>query len=150
MLTIGRLAKLTGVAASALRYYERAGLLPAPARRSGQRRYAADAAGRVRMIQLARDAGFSIKETRLFLAGFSESVAPAVRWRALAERKLAELEAQQARIAGMQQLLRAGFRCSCLTLADCERVLLAHESARAGRGGRDRAKPRHDRPESDA
>ncbi|MBV9345909.1 MAG: MerR family transcriptional regulator [Gammaproteobacteria bacterium] len=131
-LTIGRLARLTGVPASALRYYERAGLMPRPARQSGQRRYAANAPGRVRMIQLARDAGFSIKETRLFLSGFSETVSPAARWRALAERKLAELEAQQARIASMQALLRSGFHCRCLRIEDCERALLQHLSRQSG------------------
>ena len=123
-LTIGRLSRLTGVAPSALRYYERAGLMPRPSRQSGQRRYAANAPGRVRMIQLARDAGFTIKETRLFLSGFSATVSPAARWCELAERKLAELDAQQSRIASMQALLRSGFHCRCLSIEDCERALL--------------------------
>jgi len=124
-LSIGALARRTGTAASALRYYERAGLMPRAARQSGQRRYGADAEGRVRLIQLARAAGFSIRETRLLLAGFPAAVTPAARWRALAQRKLAELAEQQARIAGMQRLLRSAFHCGCLRLEDCERALAA-------------------------
>ncbi len=46
-LTIGELAKRTGVATSALRYYEELGLLPAPGRVSGQRRYPESAVGLV-------------------------------------------------------------------------------------------------------
>lgn len=124
-LSIGALARLTGAAPSALRYYERAGLMPPAARQSGQRRYGADAEGRVRLIQLAREAGFSIRETRVLLTGFAPTVTPAARWRALAQRKLAELAEQQARILGMQTLLRAAFHCGCLRLEDCERALAA-------------------------
>src|SRR5262249_58158229 len=60
LLTIGELARRTGVTASALRYYEALGLLPPPARISGQRRYPASAARVVGTILLYRDAGFTL------------------------------------------------------------------------------------------
>src|SRR2546430_10148516 len=79
-LSIGEVARQAGLAASALRYYERAGLLPAPPRRSRQRRYTEAVFGRISLIRLALEAGFTIGETRLFLSGFSEQTPPAARW----------------------------------------------------------------------
>lgn len=122
-MPIGELARAAGLAPSAIRYYEKAGLLPRPARQSGQRRYGAESAARLRIIQLAREAGFTISETRTFLAGFSQAMTPAARWRALAERKLAELEAQSERIARMRRLLESSFHCGCLRIEDCERAI---------------------------
>ena len=58
-LTIGVVARQAGVAASALRYYEKAGLLPPPARSSKRRLYDPQILGRIRIILLARDAGGS-------------------------------------------------------------------------------------------
>ena len=69
-LMIGELARQAGVAASALRYYEKAGLIPSPVRASNRRLYDHGVLGRIRIILLARDAGFSISETRTFLDGF--------------------------------------------------------------------------------
>jgi DNA-binding transcriptional MerR regulator len=60
LLTIGELARRTGVARSALRYYEEVGLLPTPERISGQRRYPASTVGFVGIILLLRDARFSL------------------------------------------------------------------------------------------
>jgi DNA-binding transcriptional MerR regulator len=67
-LTIGELAKRTGVATSALRYYEQLGLIPAPVRVSGQRRYLESAVRLVGVILLLQDVGFSLRESKAFLA----------------------------------------------------------------------------------
>ena len=130
-LTIGRVAKLSGLAPSALRYYEAAGLLPPPARESGRRRYDSQALARLKIIALARDAGFTVAETRTFLSGFSQATPPAARWRALAERKLVQLEERTRQLEHMRALLTASFDCRCPTLADCERALI--EMERRGR-----------------
>src|SRR6266436_2025391 len=87
-LSIGQVARESGLSTSALRYYEKAGLLPAPPRRSRRRRYSEAVFGRIYLIRLALEAGFTIGETRLFLSGFSEQTPPAARWRTRAERKL--------------------------------------------------------------
>jgi DNA-binding transcriptional MerR regulator len=129
-LPIGKLAKLTGLSPSALRYYEAAGLLPAPARESGRRRYDARSAARVRIIRLAREAGFTIAETRTFLAGFSQATPTAARWRALATRKLEEIEARTRQLEHMRAILTTNFECSCPTIADCERALVEAERKR--------------------
>src|SRR5215213_2537967 len=92
-LTIGELAKRTGVATSALRYYEELGLLPAPDRVSGQRRYPESAVGLVGVILLLRDVGFSLRESKALLGSRTQAVEG---WRSLAHRKLADLADQTA------------------------------------------------------
>src|SRR5438034_7585983 len=62
-LTIGHLAKESGVNLETVRYYERRGLLPKPPRSaSGYRLFPAEATRRLRFIQRAKDLGFSLKE----------------------------------------------------------------------------------------
>jgi DNA-binding transcriptional MerR regulator len=129
-IPIGEVARRTGLAPSAIRFYEKAGLLPPPPRNARRRRFDADAFGRIRIIQLAREAGFSIGETRLFLAGFPAGTRPADRWRELAARKIDELDAQIARCGEMKALLEASFRCDCPTLTDCERYVGQRELKR--------------------
>jgi MerR family transcriptional regulator, redox-sensitive transcriptional activator SoxR len=124
-MSIGSVARATGLAPSAIRYYEKAGLVPKPSRLSGQRRYGLEAVARLRIVQLAREAGFTIAETKTFLSGFSASTPPAARWRALAERKRAEIDAQMERFARMKRLLDSSFHCGCLRIDDCERAILA-------------------------
>jgi MerR family redox-sensitive transcriptional activator SoxR len=129
-LTIGAVARQAGIATSALRYYEKVGLLPAPARSSRRRQYDRQILGRIRVIQLARDAGFTIRETRTFLSGFPLGATPAVRWRAMATQKLIELDALIARVAEMKALLEASFRCECRRIEDCERLITRGKPAR--------------------
>jgi MerR family redox-sensitive transcriptional activator SoxR len=133
-LTIGEVARQAGVATSALRYYEKAGLIPAPARLSTRRRYDQRILGRIRIILLARAAGFTVSETRMFLSGFPFSATPAARWRALASGKLAELDALMARVVEMKSILEAGFRCECRQLEDCERLVAASKPSCAASG----------------
>jgi MerR family transcriptional regulator, redox-sensitive transcriptional activator SoxR len=122
-LLIGEVARRAGLSASALRYYERAGLLPPPARLSRRRIYESKILGRIRIILLARKAGFTVKETKTFLSGFPMDIRPAERWRALAERKLAELDAEMARLKAMKSILNGNFRCRCRSLDDCEGLM---------------------------
>ena len=95
----------------------------APIRVSRQRRYDAEVIGRVRLLQFAREAGFSIAETRTFVAGFSTTMRPAIRWRTLAARKLEEIEQQMRRLRHMKALLRSGFHCQCLSIEDCAKII---------------------------
>jgi DNA-binding transcriptional MerR regulator len=101
LLTIGELATHTGVATSALRYYEELDLLQPASRVSGQRRYGEAAVGVVGAILFLRDIGFTLAEISQLIE--SRSVSPDA-WRDLARRKLDELDrqildAQAARIA---------------------------------------------------
>ena len=118
-LTIGAVARRVGVATSLIRYYEDIGLLPPPSRLNGRRRYDASAIQRLAVIGHAQQAGFTLSEIRELFFGFEAGTPPAARWEALASRKLADLEAQLARIQAMQELLREGMRCGCLTMEQC-------------------------------
>jgi DNA-binding transcriptional MerR regulator len=107
LLTIGELARRTGVTASALRYHEEVGLLPAPARVSGQRRYPESAVTIVAVIRLHSDAGFTLAEQKALMAPGDD----APDWRELAQRKLAELDDQIARAQAAREAISHGLRC---------------------------------------
>ncbi len=124
-LTIGEVARRAGVRPSALRHYERAGLLPAPGRINGRRRYDPGVLQRLGAIRFAQRAGFTLAEIRLLLDGLDGETAPSARWRALAPGKIAELEVLIARLRDQQRLLKEGLRCACLTLEDCRLVRCA-------------------------
>lgn len=116
LVPIGELARRTGVATSALRYYERIGLLR-PAKRAGQRRrYPASTADRVALIRLCQDAGFTLAETGRLLSATSGG-RPA--WDQLAKHKIAELDA---RITGAQmakKLIQHALDCPQPDLLTC-------------------------------
>lgn len=116
---IGDIARQSGVPSSTLRYYESIGLIPAPQRINGRRRYDTSTLQRLSIITFAQQAGFTLGEIRDLFIGFPAGTTPAVRWETLAQRKLAELAAQQARIRAMQKVLREGLRCGCLTMEQC-------------------------------
>ncbi len=113
LLTIGELARRAGVTASALRYYEELGLLPAPARISGQRRYPESAARLVAAIGLYSDAGFTLAEQKALIA------ADTAGWRQVAQRKLAELDEQIARAQAARDAIRHGLRCPHQDITQC-------------------------------
>ena len=118
-LAIGDVAVAAGVKPSAIRFYERKGLLPTPARSSGQRRYDARILQLLRVIEVSKDAGFTLKEIEHMLHGFERRMPPSKRWRALTEEKLREVDTLIARAQGMRALLQRGLECGCLTLEDC-------------------------------
>jgi MerR family transcriptional regulator, redox-sensitive transcriptional activator SoxR len=125
-LTIGELAQQVGFAPSAVRYYERQGLLDAPARSGGWRRYTPRAIEVLTLVRLAKEAGFSLDEIRELLQGF-EPRELSGRWARLASAKLKELDERVAQIDHMRALLRQGVKCGCLTVEDCRYVRTAIE-----------------------
>jgi MerR family transcriptional regulator, redox-sensitive transcriptional activator SoxR len=120
LLTIGELAGRSRTPATTIRYYEREGLLPAPERLNGRRRYDHQAEQRLAAIALAKQAGFSLREIKRFMTGFSHSTPPSVRWRTMASAKLDELDRRAEEIARMRSVLRLGLECDCLTFDQCE------------------------------
>lgn len=123
MLPIGEVARRSGFAASALRYYERAGLIPRADRSGGKRVYGEEILDRLALIGVAKAAGFGVSEIRTLLAGLGRRTPPGPRWRALAARKSAELTARMAELDRAQRLLGVVARCKCPTLAVCSRAL---------------------------
>ena len=125
LLAIGELARRTGTATSALRYYERIGLLPPGARAGGRRHYPASAAERVAFVRLWQDAGFTLKEIRQLLAAGMRSRR---RWSGLAERKIDELDARIAEAQQAKKLLEHALNCSRRDLLTCPRFRAALEA----------------------
>lgn len=123
VLSIGAVAREAGIRASAIRYYEQAGLLPAPQRESGRRRYTPDILDRIALIQFAQQAGFTIGEIRTLFEGFEEGTPMSLRWQVLAQHKLAEVDALVDRAQRMRALLARALDCGCLRLEDCARVI---------------------------
>lgn len=122
-MTIGEVAKRSGLRPSAIRYYERVGLLPKPARASGQRRYDSRILSRLAVLKRAKNCGFTLDEVRQF---FNDSGRPSERWQRVGRQKVVELDALIDQIRGMKDLIVR--RCQCADLDECGRRLLASES----------------------
>jgi MerR family redox-sensitive transcriptional activator SoxR len=136
-VTIGALARLAGIRPSAIRYYERLGLLPAPLRRSGRRDYDPDAVAQLAVVQFALSAGFTLRDARQLVRGFSRSTSVSSRWRELAATKTKELDALIERATAMKALLeKISTNCRCDTLVECGRGLARNRSRWAGDGRR--------------
>ena len=120
-LSIGVVAERAGVNTSAVRYYERVGLLRSPRRVAGPRVYEEEVFESLGLIELAQDAGFTVAETRILMHGFDRATPPSQRWRSLAQHKLDEIAIRIARAERMRELLQRLMRCQCLTLGDCTR-----------------------------
>lgn len=126
-MRIGLLAHHAGVRASAIRYYETLGLLPPPLRVSGRRVYGTDAATRLRMIAVAKRAGFSLDEIATLMRLPGEGVRGVEHWRHAAARKVAEVDAALQTLMETRQALISARDCSCG--GDIERCTQATQAA---------------------
>lgn len=118
-LTIGEVARRAGLNPSAIRYYEAEGVLPEPARVSGQRRYDQDVLRRLEVVEVAKRVGFSLEEVRALLATADDGTPAHDRIRELAARKLPEVDALIARAQAIRDWLAAADACECRTLDVC-------------------------------
>jgi DNA-binding transcriptional MerR regulator len=129
-LTIGGLARATGVSPKTIRYYEQVGVLPVPARSpAGYRQYTARGVDRLRFIHRARVLGLSLREVRALSAGL-DGPPGAMRPRLLGavhdqlaavHQRIAELQGLQRQLEVVRRRLgassrrgRGGRRCGCL------------------------------------
>ena len=118
-LTIGQLAQEFGLNTSAIRYYEANGVLPEPARASGQRRYGPDAVRRLEVLDVAKRAGFSLDEARVLLQSADAGTPAFEALRELAAHKLPDVEALIERAQAMRSWLLIATDCSCTSLDVC-------------------------------
>lgn len=118
-LSIGEVARRTGIRPSALRYYEEAGVLPAPGRVSGRRCYDADVIRRIGVLRFAQQAGFTLQEIKTLFHGFGAETPLSARWRSLARQKLHELDVLAKRVQRMRRALQFGMKCGCVRIEDC-------------------------------
>jgi MerR family redox-sensitive transcriptional activator SoxR len=135
-MRIGELAEQANVSTSAVRYYEKVGLLPAPRRVSGRREYADDALARLAIVLHARKLGFSIAETGRLVAVFPPST-PSARWKTLAAAKLVEIDAIIAHAKAMRTTLELISECRCESWDQCGKALISG----AARGSNPRSTP---------
>ncbi len=126
-MTIGQVAKESGFAASAIRYYEQAGVLPRPMRVGGRRQFDPSILERLAVLERAKACGFSLTETRQLFYGFRAGAPPSERWETLARRKIAELDELSRKIAATKELLQRP--CGCQDLAECGRRISAKKRA---------------------
>jgi MerR family redox-sensitive transcriptional activator SoxR len=131
-MRIGELAQTTGLAPSAIRFYEGEGLLPTARRLSGRRVFDETALDHLTVVQLAKDAGFTLAEIRRLVNEFGKN-----RWRSLAERKLGEVRLAAARLKTMTRLLERLLRCDCPDIDFCGRTI-RRSTARSSRHRRRR------------
>jgi MerR family redox-sensitive transcriptional activator SoxR len=118
-LSIGDVAARAGVNVSAIRYYERNGLLPEAERWGGQRRFGEETVRRLGVIDVAKQAGFSLEEVRVLLTAVDEGAPAHEQLQALASRKLPEVESLIARAERMRGWLTVASGCGCESLDTC-------------------------------
>jgi MerR family redox-sensitive transcriptional activator SoxR len=135
-MKIGELASRTGLNASAIRYYERMGLLAALYRTGGQRRYPAEAIHRVLLIRFAGEMGFTLAEIKIFLSGLRDNSPVGPRWRRLAAHKIEEAERTIERSLRLKSLFQHLLRCHCASLQDCVQRLSLSENLKKIRDAR--------------
>ena len=118
-MTIGEVARRAGLQASAIRYYEKIGLLPKTQRVGGQRRYETRVLNYLEIINMAKRAGFRMDEIKHLFHGFGKGTPASRRWQLLAQRKIAEIDDLIVRAKKMKRLLEKADRCKCFDLQDC-------------------------------
>jgi MerR family transcriptional regulator, redox-sensitive transcriptional activator SoxR len=118
-LSIGEVAERAGTSISAIRFYEREGLLPEAERVSGQRRFTEETVQRLGIIDVAKQAGFSLEEVGVLLTSIDEGARAHEQLQALAARKLPEVDALIERAQAMRDWLTTASACGCDSLESC-------------------------------
>ena len=119
-LAIGAVARTSGRAPSAIRYYESIGLLPEPVRVSGRRRYPADVLQSLAVIDTAQRAGLTLDDIRAALASLPDQRTPtAADWARLSKSWRPLLDARIAELERMRDNLASCIGCGCLSLKSC-------------------------------
>jgi MerR family transcriptional regulator, redox-sensitive transcriptional activator SoxR len=130
-LSISELRVRTGLASSALRFYERKGLLRATARVGGRRFYDESAVEQVALIDLLKLAGFTLSEIAALVDSTGRT---APNWRGMASAKLRELDQHVEKIQQARTALRNALACRHDRLDECpvhHRMLRAHAESLA-------------------
>lgn len=118
-MTIGRVARQAGLRPSAIRFFEKTGLLPRPLREGGQRRYDTFVFDRLALLEFAKQCGFTLAEIRQLFGGFQDKAPISARVQKIANRKMQELDELARRIEGMKSALARAGRCRCIDLDEC-------------------------------
>jgi len=133
LLTVGEVAHRSGFAASALRFYERQGLLHATRTSGGQRRYQRNVLRRLAFIRAARNVGLSLDEVAAALDTLPEARTPTKEdWSRLSRSWRHRLDDEIAALTKLRDGLDACIGCGCLSLRTC--AFTNPDDVIAGRG----------------
>jgi MerR family transcriptional regulator, redox-sensitive transcriptional activator SoxR len=119
LLTIGQVAERAGVNTSHIRFYERVGVLPRPARVSGQRRYSDEVLHRLSIIDVAQRAGLTLDEIAPLTGPDNRSADASRHIRRLAGEKLPQIDALIARAQAVRHWLEVAQSCDCESVDVC-------------------------------
>jgi MerR family transcriptional regulator, redox-sensitive transcriptional activator SoxR len=134
-LSIGELSARSGVAQSALRFYEREGLIDAGRTGGNQRRYTGVTLRRVALIQAGKAAGIPLERIRAALDTLPEGRPPTKRdWERLSSSWRKELDERIATLEAIRTRLTTCIGCGCLSLKTCGLLNPGDEAARLGGG----------------
>jgi MerR family redox-sensitive transcriptional activator SoxR len=137
LLTIGETARRSGVAASALRFYEERGLIASERAGSGHRRYPRPVLRRIAFIVFAQRVGLSLEEIGDELAKLPPHQAPTKRdWSRLSATWTARIDDRIAELERLKAGLTECIGCGCLSLARCKLANPGDRAARLGAGPR--------------
>jgi MerR family transcriptional regulator, redox-sensitive transcriptional activator SoxR len=135
--TIGELGERSGVSTSALRFYERKGLISARRTDGNQRRYPSVTLRLVAVIQAGKAAGIPLEEIRAALDALPAGRAPTKRdWARLSRRWRADIAERILTLQGLQNRLTGCIGCGCLSLKTCRLFNPDDEAAGLGPGAR--------------
>jgi MerR family redox-sensitive transcriptional activator SoxR len=135
LLTIGALSDRTGIAHSALRYYEDVGLIHPIRSAGGQRRYRRSTIRRVSFVRVAQQVGLSLEEIRAALDSLPDGRTPTEKdWQRLSASWRPRLDAQIALLERLRDRLDSCIGCGCLSLRTCQLANPDDQVARRGPG----------------
>ena len=135
LLTVGEVADRSGFAASALRYYERVGLIDASRTSGGQRRYRRSVLRRLAFVRAARNIGLSLDEVAAALATLPDGRTPTkADWARLSRAWRSRLDEQIDGLVALRDGLDSCIGCGCLSLRRCAFSNPADLAAGAGPG----------------
>ena len=119
-LSVGQVSGRTGVAISALRYYEKEGLLRADRTDGGQRRYPREVIRRISFVRIAQQVGLSLEEIREALNALPNDRTPTkADWARLSNAWRSRLDDQIASLVRLRDNLTSCIGCGCLSLKAC-------------------------------
>ena len=134
-LSIGEVAARSGVAPSALRFYERQGLVESARTDGNQRRYDRAVLRRIAFIQAGRAAGVTLAEIHASLAGLPTSRTPSRKdWERLSNKWRDDLDARIETLQALRDRLTTCIGCGCLSIDQCDLLNPDDEAAVRGAG----------------
>ncbi|MEZ6030202.1 MAG: redox-sensitive transcriptional activator SoxR [Hyphomonadaceae bacterium] len=137
VLTIGDLADRTGLAVSAIRFYETKGLVTPARNAGGQRRYLRSDIRRLSFVQIAQQLGFSIEDIRAALATLPAGRTPTQKdWEKISRNFRDKLDERIARMTRLRDYLTGCIGCGCLSMQKCALVNPADGLKKFGPGPR--------------